>query len=150
LSIVPIGDEVCFEGQADYMESAVANVRTTPMGVLFDGPEFSTQDCSARGFDKVRDMVDECWPDSRKYIRSENEDTYMINWIGRYWAAFNAHDSTEQSGGLWTTVDWVSCSCDLGGAVRDRGLWVAMHGGDALPYTDTYCNAMNFPDFSAN
>jgi len=150
LSIVPIGDEVCFEGQADYMETAVANVRTTPMGVLFDGPELSTQDCSARGFDKVRDMVDECWPDSRKYIRSENEDIYMINWIGRYWASFNAHDSTEQSGGLWTTVDWVSCSCDLGGAVRDRGLWVAMHGGDALPYTETYCNAMNFPDFSAN
>jgi len=149
LSVVPIGDEVCFEGQADYMQTKVAHVRTTPMGRLFEGAELSTDDCSARGFDKVRDMLDECWPDSRKYIRSANEDTYMINWIGRYWASFNAYDSTEVSGGMWTTVDWVSCSCDLGGAVRDRGMWQAMHGGDALGYTNVYCDAMDFPDFSA-
>jgi len=146
-SVVPTGDEVCFEGSTEYIEMVLADIRTTPMGVLFPD-EPSTEDCQARGFDRVRDMLDECWPGSRKFIRSQNEDVYMLNWIGRYTETLG-HDSSQLSGGLWSSVDWVSCSCDLGGAVRDRGMWQSFHGGDAIPYTETYCNAMDFPDFSA-
>jgi len=148
VSVVPAGDEVCYEGQTDYIEGVVANVRRTPMGRLFpQSMEFSTQNCQERGFDRVRDMLDECWPDARKFIRSAFEDIYMVNWIGRYSESINNYDSTELSDGRWTTMDWVSCSCDVGGAVRDRGMWQSMHGGDSIPYTDSYCSAMNFPDF---
>jgi hypothetical protein len=145
-SVVPTGDEVCFEGSTEYVERVLADIRTTPMGALFPD-EPSTDDCQTRGFDRVRDMLDECWPGTRKFIRSRSEDVYMVNWIGRYTGTFQ-YDSSEVSSGLWSTVDWVSCSCDLGGAVRDRGMWQSFHGGDAIPYTDTYCNAMDFPDFS--
>jgi len=145
-SMVPAGDEVCFEGSTDYMETVVANVRRTPMGVLFES-ELSEEDCQARGFDRVRDMLDECWPGSRKFINSQVEEVTMINWIGRYASTFH-YDASGASGGLWNTLDWISCSCDLGGAVRDRGMWQTMHGGDAAPYTDVYCRAMNFPDFA--
>jgi hypothetical protein len=146
LSVVPVGEDVCFEGSPDYITRVLEAVRRTPMGSLFPD-EPSSEDCQARGFDRVRDMLDECWPDARKFISTQDEGVHMIHWIGRYGQTL-AYDSSHLSGGLWSTPDWISCSCDLGGAVRDRGMWQSFHGGDAIPYTDAYCNAMNFPNFA--
>lgn len=148
-SIVPVGGNVCIEGQTDYLERVVANARTTPLGAVFEGSEFSTEDCTARGYDIVRDMQNECWPLSRTHMMSEHEDVHMSNWIGRYWTAILDHDSTAESGGLWSNLDWVSCkACESGGAVRDRGMYVTQDGGNSVPYTEAYCNAMDFPTLS--
>lgn len=145
-SIVPVGGAVCFEGQTDYLERVIANARATPFAEVFEGSEFSTDDCTVRGYDIVRDMQDECWPLARKHMRSDHEDTDMINWIARYATALNG--PTPQNSGLWTTVDWVSCACEVGGAVRDRGMWATMDGGNSAPYTEAYCSAMDFPTLS--
>jgi len=143
-SIVPVGGEVCFEGQTDYLQRVIANARATPLAEVFEGSDFSTESCTDRGFDVTRDMQDECWPLARKHMKHETEDIDMINWIGRYATALNS-PTPESSGGLWTTQDWISCACEPGGAVRDRGMWQTMDGINSAPYTAAYCDAMNFP-----
>jgi len=147
-SIVPIGENVCLEGQTDYLERVLANARTTPFGGVFEGSEFSTDDCTARGYDIVRDMQNECWPLARLHMRSEHEDLDMTNWLGHYWTAISSYDSAEESGGSWTNVDWVSCRCEVGGAVRDRGMYATQDGSQSVPYTDAYCNSIDFPILS--
>jgi len=145
-SLASVGDEVCFEAPREYLESRLEHTLTTPMGVLFAGQGIQDVDCTSRGFDKVRDMIDECWSQSSKHIREHHENTYMINWIAAYHGSMSDYDSRSLSGGRWSSVDWVSCrACDLGGAVRDRGMWQTMHGGDSIPYSDAYCDAMHFP-----
>lgn len=148
-SIVPVGGHVCIEGQTDYMERVLANARTTPYGTIFEGSELSTEDCTARGYNIVRDMQNECWPLARTHMMSEHEDLDMTNWLGMYWTAISDYDSTAESGGLWNNVDWVSCrACESGGAVRDRGLYATQDGCQSAPYTNSFCNAMDFPTLS--
>lgn len=145
-SITPLGEHVCIEGQTDYMERVLANARTTPYGDIFTGVELSTEDCTARGYDIVRDMQNECWPLARTFMRSATESDDMGSWMTTYWTAINGYDSTPESGGLWNNVDWVSCrACEVGGGVRDRGLYATQDGCQSAPYTNAFCNAMDFP-----
>lgn len=151
MSITPVGGEVCLEGPAVYLQNVVRNARRTPIADLFVSREFNSQNCTARGFNKVRKMVDDCWPRATMHIREEGEDINMSNWVGSYHTAIREYNSSTISGGLWATMDWVSCrACSAGSAVRDRGLLATMRVGDSMPYKDVYCDAMNFTDLPAS
>jgi hypothetical protein len=146
-SITPNSDVVCFEGSMADMEMYLEHTLTTPLGSLFSDSVVSEQNCLERGFDMVRDLIDECWPASAKVFRAETEDEDLGAWIWAYQSAIQDYDSSDLSSGLWNTADWVACrACFPGGAVRGRGLWTTQHGGDSLPYTDTFCRAAQFPD----
>lgn len=146
-SFISDNEYVCFEGSQDYLESVLQRIRAGPMASLFvQTTEVIHQDCEARGYDVARDIIDECWPNSAKHMRSATEDDDMVDWILDYREAINSVDTGEQSNGLWSNTDWVSCqTCEAGGAVRDRGLWTTFHGGDSTPYTNAYCRSTHWP-----
>lgn len=146
-SIVPNSNLVCFEGSIPDLEFYLESTMRTPLGSVFSDSVISEQNCFERGFEMVRDLIDECWPNTAKVMRVETEDTDLIYWINVYQNAMAEYDSSSLSDGKWSTYDWVSCNaCMPGGAVRARGLWTTQHGGDSLPYTDTYCRAAHFPN----
>jgi len=146
-SITPNNDAVCFDGSIATLEHYLAQTLTTPFGSVFSDSVVSEQNCLERGFDMVRDLIDECWPDTAKVFRTETEEEDLGEWMQAYQGSIQDYDSSGLSNGLWSTHDWVSCrACFPGGAVRSRGLWTTQHGGDSLPYTDTYCRAAHFPD----
>jgi hypothetical protein len=146
-SVTPNSESVCFEASIADLELYLETTRTTPLGSIFSDSVISEQNCFERGFEMVRDLIDECWPNSAKVMRVETEDEDLGAWIADYTGAMSGYDSSSLSDGKWNTFDWVSCNaCMPGGAVRARGLWTTMHGGDSLPYTDTFCRAAHFPD----
>jgi hypothetical protein len=145
-SLVSVGGSACFEGTREYMEQMLEDTLTTPLGVVFEGNSVVVgESCASRGYEDPRDFVDECWPNAGKWLPIENHEQHMIAWIVEYMSAIVNFDASEYTG-HWTTMDWVSCrACQAGGAVRDRGLWLTMHGGDSVPYTREYCSSTDFP-----
>lgn len=149
-SFISNSEAICLEGNADYLRRILADTSTTPLGSLFSESQVVDQDCEARGYGVARDMVDECWPDAAKHMRVETQDEDMGTYVQGFRDALESYDSSAASHGMWNNHDWVACrACEAGGAVRDRGLWITMHGGDALPYSDAYCRATIFPDISS-
>jgi len=149
-SFIPDNELGCFEGPREYLEGVLSNTRTTPMGSLFLNTEIVDQDCGARGYDSFRDGIDECWPGAAKMMRLGHEADDMLPWVWAYFQAIQDYDSSDENGGLWSNLDWVACrACEEPGAVRGRGLWVTMHGGDAVPYTEAYCQSTVFPDLTS-
>jgi len=150
-SFIPDNELVCFEGPREYLEGILANTRTTPMGAMFLTSEVVDQDCEVRGYASFRDGIDECWPGAAKMMRAGHESEDMLPWVWSYFQAINDYDSSDVNRGLWSNLDWTACrACEDPGAVRGRGLWVTMHGGDAVPYSDAYCQTTNFPDISSH
>jgi len=149
-SFIPDNELVCFEGPREYLEGVLANTRTTPMGSMFLNTQIVDEDCEVRGYASFRDGIDECWPGAAKMMRAGNESEDMLPWVWSYFQAVNEYNSSDVNLGLWSNLDWVACrACEDPGAVRGRGLWVTMHGGDALPYSEAYCQTTNFPDISS-
>lgn len=146
-SITPNSGATCFEGSISTLEHYLERTLTTPLGALFSESAISDQTCLERGYDMPRDLIDECWADTAKVMRAETEDEDLGTWVMDYINVLHGYDSSELSGGRWNTLDWVACNaCFPGGAVRARGLWTTMHGGDSLPYSETYCRAVSFPE----
>ena len=146
-SVTPNSALVCFEGSIATLELYLESTIRTPLGTIFSDSVISEQNCLERGYDMPRDVIDECWADTAKVMRAETEDEDLSAWVGEYMGALHDFDSSDLSGGRWNTRDWVACNaCFPGGAVRARGLWTTMHGGDSLPYSDTYCRAAHFPE----
>jgi len=149
-SFIPDNELVCFEGPREYLERVLANTRTTPMGSLFLNSEIVDQDCGVHGYDSFRDGIDECWPGAAKMMRFGHEAEDMLPWVWSYFQAIQNYNSSDVNHGIWSNLDWVACgACEEPGAVRARGLWVTMHGGDAVPYTEAYCQTTNFPDITS-
>lgn len=145
-SITSNSGSACFDGTIADLEVYLENTLRTPLGAVFSESEVSEENCEERGYGMIRDLIDECWPNAAKVLRVETEDEDLVQWMTEYREAM-AYDSSDLSEGHWNTHDWVSCvACSPGGAVRARGLWTTMHGGDSLPYTDTYCRAAHFPE----
>jgi hypothetical protein len=145
-SITPNSGNVCYDGAVADLEVYLADTLRTPLGSIFSESVVSEENCEERGYDMIRDLIDECWPNAAKSLRADTEMEDLGQWIFEYQSAMD-YDSSELSDGHWNTRDWVSCrACYPGGAVRARGLWTTQHGGDSLPYTDTFCRAAHFPE----
>lgn len=146
-SVVPNSGNACFEASIADLEFYLDAASRTPLGSVFSDSVISEQNCFERGFEMVRDLIDECWPNAAKVLRVETESADLGQWIGEYQNSMASFDASTLSDGKWNSHDWVSCNaCFPGGAVRARGLWTTQHGGDSLPYTETYCRAAHFPD----